>query len=155
MISIPLTRGLTAIVDDIDADLQQFYWASDKKGYAQRFIKRTTVKMHRVIMSRVVGRSLLQDEQVDHINRNKSDNRRQNLRLASHHQNSANQERRGKSKGIIFTKKSANAIGKWRARIRYHGKLIHLGYFLDKNDAIAAYNRAAIELFGEFAAPSY
>jgi HNH endonuclease len=154
MITIPLTRGIVATIDDIDGDLADIYWAADKKGYAQRFIDRTTVKMHRVIMSRVLDRLLQADEQVDHINRNKSDNRRCNLRLANHHQNSANQDRKGKSKGIILTKKTPSSPDRWRARIRYHGKLIHLGYYLSRDDAIAAYNQAAQELFGEYAALS-
>jgi hypothetical protein len=105
-------------------------------------------------MSRVLGRLLRDDEQVDHENRDKSDNRRHNLRLATHHQNSANQDRKGKTKGVIFTKKTPNSSGRWRARIRYHGKLIHLGYHATEAEAAAAYNRAAIELFGEFAAPA-
>ena len=154
MIEIELTRGLTGYIDDIDTDLAALKWSADAKGYAQRQVSKTTVKLHRVVMMRKLGRLLLDSEQVDHRNRNKSDNRRDNLRLATHEQNSQNQDRKGKSKGVAFVKKRPTSPGRWRARIRSNGQLYHLGYFTSKDDAIAAYNEAARRLFGEFAALS-
>ena len=89
--------------------------------------------------------------QVDHINGNKLDNRKENLRLATNQQNNYNvgPQKNNKSgyKGVSW-KKDKN---KWEAKIRNNNKLKFLGYFDDLVEAGRAYDRAALELFGEFA----
>ncbi len=88
----------------------------------------------------------------DHINTDSLDNRRANLRLATHSQNSCN-SRRDKSKtlsrfrGVSFSKRK----GKWFAAIRINGKKTWLGYFNDEEDAARAYDHAARKYHGEFA----
>src|SRR6476620_8185168 len=94
MRAIELTKGQVAIVDDEDFnELAQYRWYVDHKGYACRNVlksgKTTGYRMHRVIMGAKKG------EQIDHINQNKLDNRRCNLRFASYAENARN---RGKSK---------------------------------------------------------
>ena len=88
---------------------------------------------------------------VDHINRNPLDNRRSNLRIATYSENNANHAIRKDNQygctGISYCKKS----GRWSARINFEGKLIHLGFFCDKEDAIKARKRAEREYFGRFA----
>lgn len=110
-----------------------------------------SVYAHRVIAERMIGRKLLRTERVDHINGNGTDNRRENLRIASHAQNLANRDgwrnSSSKYKGVTFYKRDQ----KWQAKIAPHGKSIHLGYFEDEMEAAKAYNAAALQHFGAFA----
>jgi hypothetical protein len=89
---------------------------------------------------------------VDHINRNGLDNRRENLRTASQQQNKANsigwrKETSSQYKGVYFE----SSRGLWRAKIMYDGKSIHLGRYKTEIEAACAYDKKALELFGEFA----
>jgi hypothetical protein len=89
--------------------------------------------------------------QTDHINHNKLDNRRNNLRICTPSQNQANKViglgNHSGAKGVCYS----NARNKWRSQIGFHGKKITIGYFNNVNDAITAYAKKAIELYGEFA----
>ena len=86
---------------------------------------------------------------LDHANGIPTDNRIANLRKASHTQNRGNQRIRKDSltgyKGVTKVKNG------WRARIKIYGKFKYLGVFPSPQVAHAAYCRAAVELFGEFA----
>lgn len=156
-INIPLTKGYVAIVDPIDADLAEVSWyvTSGNRGsnkYAKRrFNKSTLAYLHRVVLSRMLNRPLLKTEEVDHINLNSLDNRRTNLRLANRSQNVSNQGKPKTNtsgfKGVSWYK----ANRKYVARIKFHQKNIHLGYFDDPYEAHMAYQRAAQDLFGDFA----
>lgn len=92
------------------------------------------------------------DGDVDHINRDKADNRWCNLRLATRSQNSSNVDpaRRRNTSGFIgvtFDK----ARDKWRAQIRIDGRKVNLGRFSDPVEAAKAHDDAARKAFGEFA----
>jgi hypothetical protein len=86
---------------------------------------------------------------VDHIDRNPQNNRIENLRAATPSESSCNRvEAVGKSgyTGVdLFSK------GRWRAKIRYQNKHIHIGYFDTPEEAHAAYLQTRLELHGEFA----
>jgi hypothetical protein len=88
---------------------------------------------------------------VDHINRDKLDDRWCNLRLATRSQNSANVALRPNSTsgfiGVTFDK----ARDKWRAQIRIAGRKVNLGRFASAEEAARAYDAAALKEFGEFA----
>ena len=151
MKQIELTQGQYAIVDDEYFDeVNQYNWYSNN-GYAVRSVeiskgKRTKQQMHRIITNCPDG------FEVDHINHDKLDNRKSNLRVCSTSENQQNQKIRTKAKtssykGVNFDKHA----GKWRARIMLNNKREYLGYFTNEIDAAIAYNVAAIELFGEFA----
>lgn len=87
---------------------------------------------------------------VDHINRNKLDNRIINLRPATRYENSRNisksQNTKYKYKGIHLT-----ASGKYQAMIWYNKKNHCIGSFTTQEEAAIAYNKEAIKIFGEFA----
>ena len=117
---------------------------------------RTHPKLHRLILSRILGRELKVSEHVDHINHNGLDNRRENLRIATVSQNHANE---GKRRGNYSSKYKGVYLRSDRLHLGYHARIssksegtIWLGRFGDDEVAAArAYDRKALELFGEFA----
>ena len=167
MIEIQLTQERTAIIDDIDSDLNQFNWYAafhPKYGNGGNYTARRkyrkgicvhTEQMHRTILSRILNRPLERYEEVDHENRNPLDNRRQNLRLATREQNTRNQgaHKDGSSnfKGVSWNKEK----GKWHARIYTKGKHIHIGYFENATSAAKSYDEKAKQLFGAFAVTNF
>jgi hypothetical protein len=147
---IPLTRGYTTIVDDEDFDeLSKYKWHCSSYGYAIRIIriglKRKTIWMHRLIVGTPDGMD------TDHINGNRLDNRRTNLRVCTTTQNVRNATKRentsSRFKGVYWCKR----VSKWMARVSLNSKGIYLGYFDDEIDAAKAYNEAAQKHYGEFA----
>lgn len=147
-----LNGGERAIVDDEDyEELNQFKWHLSTNRYAVRtahdYVKgvRKTYHpaMHSMINKTPKGMS------TDHINEDKLDNRRANLRTCTQSQNMAN---RGKQlnnksgyKGVYWH------AGRWQAQIRVMGKTIPLGRSRDIEEAAQLYRQAAIKYFGEFA----
>lgn len=88
--------------------------------------------------------------QIDHINGIRTDNRIVNLRLVTPQQNRMNEGARSSlPKGVsLFVQGNYK---RWRARIKIDRKQKHLGYFDTTEQASAAYNAAALELFGSYA----
>lgn len=119
-----------------------------KRGYVNIGINGVVYQAHRLAWLYVYGE--WPRGSVDHIDRNPSNNRIQNLRGANCRENSRNRRtpRHSKSgvKGVHWNKK----LKRWRAGIRVDGKMIHLGHFNEIEDAEAAYTRATYEYFGEF-----
>lgn len=118
------------------------------KGYKVIKLDGVTHRQHRLaflFMKKPVP------EQVDHINRDRSDNRWSNLRAATPAQNRANRKSvEGSSSkwlGVLWNKDRKN----WRASIKINGKRTDLGSFKCEDEAAMAYNEAALEHFKEFA----
>jgi len=146
---IKLTKGKFAIVDPDDYQkLSRYDWQlfeSKGKSYAAMFDDGKIVYMHRFIINAPCGRI------VDHHNRESLDNRKVNLRFATHSQNCCNKKilKKGTSeyRGVSLIKKS----NKWQAVIYYNGTRKHLGLFENQQDAARAYDNAAKKYHGEFA----
>jgi hypothetical protein len=156
VITIPLSKGYIAIIDDKDyVKLNKYKWhvLEGKNGvnYATAKIKidgiRTSVRMHRVVM----GLKHFDVSQIDHINHNGLDNRRENLRMCSKHQNNMNRRpnknRTSRYKGLTLQK----TTGKWISRISIDGKYLNLGTYKEETVAALKYDKAALKHYGEYA----
>jgi hypothetical protein len=90
------------------------------------------------------------DLEIDHINGDRSDDRIENLRLATRQQQQWNVRRTRSNtsghKGVSYYKR----IQKWRAYIRVENKHKHLGYFDTKEEAALVYKAASMSLHGDF-----
>ena len=153
---IPLTNSDKFVLVDKDDYffLSKLSW-SLTRGYATRrqhisskggVCIRKTVIMHRVINNTPKGMD------TDHINGDKLDNRKENLRSCLHSENTKNKraynkiDKSSKYKGVSKTRQD-----RWLAGIGLNGKTIYLGRFDSENLAAQAYNEAALEYHGEFA----
>ena len=88
---------------------------------------------------------------LDHANGNRSDNRIENLRIATACENSTNRASAISSTSTHLGVHFRMDCGLWRAQISKSGKRIHLGLFDSEIAAARAYNEAAIRLHGQFA----
>ena len=130
-----------AIIDREDRNkIEGYKWHLDNNGYVATWEGKKLLYLHHLILPRKKG--LLNDHQFG----NPLDNRKSNLRYATHTQNSRN---RRNVKGFYFNKK----LEKFQAEIRVDGKSIHLGFFGkdDAEGAKKAYREATLKYFGEFA----
>lgn len=137
-------------LDDYDK-VKEYYWYHEKHGYfisPRRDYSNKKVRLHRLIMDVQDNKTKIE---VDHINRDKSDNRKENLRLCNHTENGRNKDvldiNKSKFTGVYWSKKDKT----WYAQINIDGKTKHLGYQKTKEDAIKARLKAEKEYFGEFA----
>lgn len=147
-----------AMVDDDDFDrVNQWKWSATRASrgpnlYARRAErvngKSRGVAMHHEILGRCPGM------EVDHKDGNGLNNQRQNLRFATHAQNTANKIKRkaegassSKFKGVTWSSRR-NA---WLAQIGIGGRQKVLGAFAAEEDAARLYDAVAAHHFGEFA----
>jgi hypothetical protein len=159
---LALSKGYVATIDDADAHLARFKWfaVTPYPGLVYAVRRRPKdeiaaspgspkISLHRQLLG------VLGSVQVDHINGDTLDNRRDNLRLASSTENGSNRSLNRNStsgyKGVTWVK----ARGNWRANIKVNGKPISLGVYDDPVEAARAYDKAAIELHGAFAKPNF
>ena len=129
-----------AWIDTEDLDrVKKWRWYLDK-GYVKAMIVGYTVRLHLLIMRRVTINDGLE---ADHIDHDKLNNRKENLRICTHRQNMQNMKNTVSGyPGVNWFKRDQV----WRARIKDNRKKeIHLGYFKNKQDAINARKQAEIE----------
>ncbi len=138
-----------ALIDEQDAQLAGFRWHLGGGGYARRLEKGKWTFMHRVIMQAPAG------VEVDHINRNRLDNRRCNLRLADRAGNARNCKRNRRNTSGYKGVHRVGQGGRWAAAIRYEGGTFHLGVCATAEEAAVTYDLAAMALHGEFAATNF
>ena len=150
---VSLSKGLEAIVDAGDVPIVSGinWFASECRG--KTYAIRNTSKTGDSQRAKSMHRLLLCPEnsmQVDHINGNGLDNRRCNLRIATHAQNQWNVGRPKTNTSGIKGVRYDKARGKWRASIWVNGKRKHVGCFANIDDAAMAYANAVITAHGEF-----
>jgi hypothetical protein len=159
MRKIPITGGLEVIVDDeeyhrITLDYSWSKHYTKYTYYARAKVRGATPKkwvyMHRVIMD------CPNDMEVDHINGNGLDNRKENLRICTSTGNNRNISKRHLINGTPATSQFKGVCwherrNKWWARGWVNGNSNDLGHFPIEADAARAYNNFALEHFGVFA----
>lgn len=147
------------MVDDEDYDrLSCYHWHLSNYGYAHRSKtvgkKRDKTKSNRTFaMHREVLGDIPKGMHVDHINGDKLDNCKANLRISTPSQNVFNSKAYSNNttgvKGVCVM-----ACGRFRAKIGVRGRRIELGKFKTFEEAISARRAAEVEHFGEFARSS-
>lgn len=125
MRSVPLTRGLVALVDDADFDLvSAFSWYAQRGANTHYAYNRSarlnngarlTIQMHRLILD--LGPWARGGVEVDHVDRNGMNNQRSNLRIVTHAENAANRDN-GRLPEIPCATCGA-IFRRWRASGRY------------------------------------
>lgn len=142
---VPLTNSeAICLIDAEDAPrvMQKTWYYCRGTRYVRASSRFGRVLLHKFVKD--VG-----DNLTDHINRNVFDNRKSNLRPATHSLNAYNAAKfsntTSKYKGVSYRKDS----GKWRARIQINRTNIALGVFLTEQEAALAYNKKALEIWGE------
>jgi hypothetical protein len=162
---IGLTHGKIAIIDDSDYQLiRGFRWYAispgDKKRqnetwYAAAMIEKKTTYMHRLIMGSPEGK------QIDHIDLDGLNNKRENLRIVTSSENARNTRSKKKRaetssqyKGVSWhrlTKPNGWVGGRWRAEIELPDRKRKIKYADSEIEAAKEYNKLALEYFGEHA----
>jgi hypothetical protein len=149
---IQLPHGVTTMVDDCDFESLILTKWHVGNGYVMRTVHvpykpHLNIKMHRQILGLEKGDGLV----VDHIDGNKLNNQRSNLRICSMKENARNSRKR-KTTASGYKGAYWHALAKkWRAMIKHNGKYVHLGFFDTPELANAAYCAAAVKFYGEFA----
>jgi hypothetical protein len=142
---IPLGNGFYTYVDAVDYPwLSRWTWHLHA-GYATRLEKKKLIYMHRQIMQPPDGMI------VDHRNRNKLDNTRQNLRNCTPQENACNRAKRTGTSSRFAGVTYMRDRGKYRAYVYYEGEHLSCGYFTDEIEAARAHDRKAVEVLGESA----
>lgn len=148
--NISLTQGKVAIVDDADyEELVKHNWYFDGR-YAVRWAKRHFYRREKIMLHRAILNPN-DDVDIDHINGDTLDNRRENLRICSHAENMHNMKKHADNtsgyKGVTWDKRTR----KWQAQIQVSGRKVFIGRFSDKVEAAVAYDEKAREIFGIYA----
>jgi len=136
-----------AIINLTDVDLVSKYkWYLHSSGYVCcRNEKDGCIYLHRLILN------VTNDSFVDHINMNKLDNRKENLRLCTNSENMRNKEEMANNysgfRGVVWHKD----VRKWGSSLTCDKKVIKLGWYDLFNDAVSARLKGEAEYYGEFA----
>ena len=142
-------KGNCFMIDAEDLErVKEHYWSLDRKDYWHTQIWEDGISHYQSLHRFLIGPP--EDKVVDHIDRNKNNNSKKNLRICKQKENSRNVSLGSKNTsgflGVSWNKNNNN----WNAYIKLNGKRKHLGAFGLKEDAIKARLRAEKEMFGEY-----
>lgn len=144
-----LGNGDSFIFDAEDFPIVKSHkWSVENSGYIHTTVKGKHIRLHNQLINAPTGLV------VDHINGDKTDNRKSNLRIASNMENCRNQKLCSRNssgyKGVSYDSRRK----KYAAYIMVNYHNIFLGYYDDPKEAAFMYDRAASFYFGEFAKPN-
>ena len=133
-----------AIIDIEDIEkVSKYKWGTEKSGYVRNV--KYSLSLHQLI----IGFMPEKPNVIDHINRNRCDNRRSNLRIVDFSINGFNKGKQSNNTsghvGVSWDK----AKNKWASHIKKHGKKKFLGHFDDLQEAIECRKEAEIEFYNE------
>lgn len=115
--------------------LAKYSWGLDSDGYPKAKVKGKHLRLHQIVLG-IAPKGMV----TDHINQNKLDNRRKNLRFASFRDNALNSFKKGD--GVWWNKSKE----RWQAQHKINGKRYHIGTFKTKKEALATYQKHSKEL---------
>jgi hypothetical protein len=149
------TNRYEFFISDEDSDLLLFatWYLNPKDSYVYESSRIYSLTKHRETLHLIIAKRLNFDQnlKVDHIDGDKLDSQRANLRVATNSQNSMNSRKlvigSSQYKGVYFDR----IKDKFRAKIVLNRKEIFIGNFEDEKQAALAYNEAAIKYHGAFA----
>lgn len=148
---IRLTQGFYTLVDDEDfASLSKTRWYVSETEKGKFYVKggsRPQIYLHRFLMGSPKGK------QIDHIDGDKLNNQKNNLRIVTHQQNQFNRMSRKNTSSIY--KGLCLYRGRWVVQSRLHNKNVVIGRFKDEKEAALAYDEFAIKNFGEYARTNF
>ena len=128
-------------LDDINK-IKKYKWSLKGNGYIAA--GDNGVMLHKIITN------TNKNEIVDHINGNKLDNRKSNLRICTYTQNNINKCIQSNNKSGYPGVRWDERAKKWKVRITVNKKQLYLGYFINKEDVIKVRKQAEIKYFGEY-----
>ena len=139
----PKDKRIFIDLDDVEK-VKNLKWSIDSKGYPVTTINKTQkIRMHRYILN------LEEDIPVDHKNKNRMDNRKNNLRIATNSDNNANKSKQRNNTsgftGVYFIR------NRWQVFIQYYKKEYNLGSYSSKDIAISVRLQGEKIIFKEFA----
>jgi len=130
--------------DDFDK-IKSFTWYISGKDKLKTCINTYGKPLYKFVLSAPSG------YEIDHVDRNRLNNRKSNLRICTHQQNQFNQDLQSNNSSGVIGVRFYKARNKYVARIKFCGRDIHLGYYENIKNAMQARNEAARLLFGSFA----
>lgn len=141
MKSVQSVSGTRFLIDDTDLELVSKYrWWVGKDLYPCTKINGRPIRLHQLLLG-----ALPKGKVVDHINRNRLDNRRDNLRIVGYRKNVINAGMRSNNrsghKGVFFDRQTQ----KWRVQITVRGVIHSVGRFELLSDAVNARQKAETE----------
>lgn len=140
-------KGDRFVIDTEDFEkVKNYCWRKERKDY---FIANSRDKTNKIIWLHRVIMDAKDNEYVDHINWDKSDNRKSNLRIATKTQNNINIKRKSNNTSG-YTGVSVLKNGKYKSSISLNGNKYHLGTFDKLDDAIRIRHKAELALHGEW-----
>ena len=138
-----------------DSDLAALCWRTDRGGYPRSTDNKDwrhpkSIFAHRLVLERKLGRVLTSKDIADHINGNRQDNRRENLRITDLEGNAQNKP------ALSFRGTTLHKCGKWQASVGYLGKSYYCGLFAKREDAekASAAKRVQLGFLGATDTPS-
>ena len=127
-------------LEDYDK-IKEYYWVINNKGYViTGGANNSNLLMHRLILN------VLDDQEVDHINHNTNDNRKENLRIVTRSQNQMNASLRSNNTSGVTGVYFDNTYGYWVSKIQQDV----LGHFANFDDAVKVRKEAEEKYFGEY-----